>query len=405
MSEPIKKKNKIKPESYSPKTPKLVNILSEAQRESSYPDTFILPDKSTKIPPEIKHYGPAYESFANEFSHFLDYTGQGYGFIYDGDWCKDRSYTIADIFTGHAMEPAPLFFPEEVDFLWKTTGFSSCHTFYANPANGVYMSEPDMKEAIKYALYTLEQPVILPHESHWWGSIIVGYKDNGNVLVVYYYPPHFMDMENNAQYQIEEIRDWYNDNTSLFIAGKREKVLSLMDIYREGFRRIRTCLEVNIRGEKRHYYDEWEAFLRMSADEMITTVKYNGKVPGGDHGLLEDGASDDKIWSFICSAHDSTWCNMAERRYYVMNFFRQAKEYFPEEKDALQALDNHFWYTNEIMGNQANGYGSEIGDPANAEIFKKPDVRTRMADCVRRFKDADEKGLELVEEFMARLEM
>ena len=87
MSEPVRK-IKPAPESYSPKRkPMILNMMEEMKKEINYPVNFTLPDKSTKIPPEVKHYGPAYERFANEFAHFLDYTGQGYGFIFDNDWC------------------------------------------------------------------------------------------------------------------------------------------------------------------------------------------------------------------------------------------------------------------------------------------------------------------------------
>ena len=403
MSEAMKKQVRTTPESYTPKKPEILNMAKQVQNESGYPESFILRDKSTAIPPEIKHYGPAYAAFGNEFSHFLDYTGQGYGFLYDGDWCKDRGYTIADVLTGHAMEPACLFFPDEISDLWKKAGFHSCRKFYADPANGDYMSRADMKEAIKYALCTLEQPVIIPQGDRWWGSIIIGYKDHGDVLLIYYFLPYFMDMGNNAQPKIEEISDWYNDSASLFIAGKREKILSLIDIYREGFRLIQAHLEASIHGEKRRFYDEWEAFLRLGTDEMIAEVKRTRTVPGGEKRTLTDESSAESVWKFICGAHDSTWCDMAERRYYVMHFFRQAKEYFPELKEELQALDNHFWYASEIMGNQESGYGSEVGDPINVEIFTNSEVRARMADCVRRFREADEKGLVLVDRLLERM--
>ena len=102
MSEAIKKQNPnlSNPDSYKPKKPEILEMAQKAQQGISYPEAFTLPDKSTAIPPEVKHYGPAYVPFANEFAHFLDYTGQGYGFIFDGDWCKDRSYTIADVISG-----------------------------------------------------------------------------------------------------------------------------------------------------------------------------------------------------------------------------------------------------------------------------------------------------------------
>jgi hypothetical protein len=362
------------------------------QKKVNYPEEFILPDKSTKIPPEIKHYGPAYVQFSNSFAHFLDYTGQGYGFIYDGDWCKDRNYTIAEIISGHATQPACLsVLPEKENYLWETIGFPSSKTFYANPANADYMSEQDMKDTIKHTLYTLGQPVIISQEN------VIGFKDNANTLIIYRYIPYWMNQENNAHPETVEISDWYNDNTKLFIAGKREKILSLIDIYKEGTRRIRDCLCENIRGEKQRYYSEWEAFLRMHIDEMITEAKRIRLVPGGEENPYGMTMNDENIWEYICASHSNTWCTMAECRYYVMNFFRQAKEYFPEIIDDLQELDNHFWYTSDIMGSR---YNKEIGDPVDAEAFKNPEIRVKMAACVREFKEADAKGLEMVEKLL-----
>jgi hypothetical protein len=56
-------------------------------------------------------------------------------------------------------------------------------------------------------------------------------------------------------------------------------------------------------------------------------------------------------------------------------------------------------------GNAEIGYGREVGDPIKPEVFEKQDVRERMADCVRIFRDADEKGLELAEKLLERLEI
>ncbi|MCL2433544.1 MAG: hypothetical protein FWD16_03385 [Clostridia bacterium] len=408
MSELPNKHIEQAPESYGPKTRPEIISQAENLTAAEFPASYMLVDKGVKLPPGIKHYGPAYAGFGNEFAQFLDYTGQGYGFIYDGDWCKDRGYTIADVMTGHAMEPACLFFPEQKDYLWKIAGFSLHDTFYADPAKKGYMSEPDMKDAIKYALCVLEQPVIMPQSSHWWGSLIIGYKGDGNVLVLRHYLPYFIDRDNNAQPKTEEITGWYKQDISLFIAGKREKALSLVEIYREGIFRIRDCLAENIRGQKRRYYDEWETFLLMSKEEMMAEVTRTGYVPGGcdgcENGKMKDDIHGADIWEKICTAHNSTWCDMAERRFYVMNFFRQAKEFFPELKDDLQALDDQFWRTSVVMGgNDGNGYGTEIGDPCKPDVFADPEVRARMADCVRRLREADAKGLEMVEQLCERL--
>ncbi len=405
MSQPIKKLNETSTESYSPKTPKLANMMEQAGMDKPYPVEFILPDKSTQIPPEVKHYGPAYVSFANDFSYFLDYTGQGYGFIFDGDWCKDRSYTIADVISGNATQPADFVTKEDTEYLWETAGFSLYHTFYADSAHSDYLNETDMIRVIKYTLCTLKQPVIIPQGEYFCGSIIVGYKDNGNTLLAYYYLPYFMDMENNAQPKISEVPNWYNKDTSLFVAGKREETFSLEDIYRKGVHRIYDCLNENINGEKRHYYDEWEAFLRMDKNEMLTEARRMGAVPGGQDAEVDESKTDEELWELICSSYSNTWSNMAERRFYVMNFFQQAKEYFPEINDEIQILVEHFMYANDIMGNRETGYNSEIGDPAKIEIFEIPDVRNRMADCVKKFREADELGLEKVKTFLEKTKL
>ena len=404
MSEAIKKPVRT-PESYSPKKPEIVRQIAEAINNQSpqyaYPESFILEDKSTQLPPEIKHYGPATAATANEFAFSLDYTGQGYGFVFDGPWCKDRSYTIANILSGHAMEPAPVFSKKGADYLWKTAGFPFCHTFYANPDNGDYMTMQEMKDAFKYALCVLKQPVVIPHSEFFCGSIVIGYKDSGDTLVTFRYNPYFMDMENNAKPIVEDVSDWYSSDTALFIAGKRENILSISNIYNEALRRIRDCMDENIRGTKQNYYSNWESFLRMSVDEMIAEVRRTGLVPGGEHGANDvynrREESAENMWKFICRTNDTTWCNMAERRFYVMNFFQQLMEFYPNFTDNMQALADHFWHTNTIM---ADRYGHEVGDPVNIEMFKNLDVRARMADCVRQFKEADAKGFEMVEKLL-----
>jgi len=90
---------------------------------------------------------------------------------------------------------------------------------------------------------------------------------------------------------------------------------------------------------------------------------------------------------------------MAEARFYVMNFFGQMNEFFPELKEELKELENHFYYTQDIMGSQ---YNKEIEDPVKPDVFENQDVRNRMADCVKRFREADEKGLEMVESFLTK---
>ena len=69
----------------------------------------------------------------------------------------------------------------------------------------------------------------------------------------------------------------------------------------------------------------------------------------------------------------------------------------------MKELGDHYMKANTIMGNRETGYGSEIGDPVKPEIFEKPEIRARMADCVRRFRDEDEKGLEMIEKLTERI--
>ena len=407
------KRQKQSPENYSPDMPVLAKMLEQAKMEKEYPSEFILPDKSTKFPPEVKHYGPAFVGFLNEFAYFLNYTGQGYGYIINGDRCNDRSYTIADVISGHAMQPvnfttqpADDVTKEGIECLWKTAGFPLHHTFYADPSHKDYLSEADMKNLIRYTLCFTEQPVIVPQDYiGFFGSIIVGYKDNGNILLAYHFVPDFA-AENNTIPQIKELSDWYNNDTSLFVAGKRIEMLSLEEIYRKGIFKIYDCLDSNINGDKRYYYDEWESYLRMNKSEMLEKARQIGYIPGGENANIDKTNTDEEIWNIICRSYDCTWCSMGERRYYVMHFLNQAAEHFSEVRDELQELASHFWNASNIISNKESGYNSEIGDdPVNSEILQKQDVRMRMADCVRRFREADEIGLKKIKTVLQKLEL
>jgi hypothetical protein len=235
MSDTAKKLNQV-PDSYSPKKPEIACIIKEAQRESKYPEAYTLPDNSTVVAGETSHNCPGYVTFANEFSYFMDYSGQGYGFIHRNEnWRCDINYTLADIITGYAMRPSCLdVTQEELDRLYTVVGYPSRQTFYANPLLGEYMDKSAMKEAIKYTLCTLGQPVLLsPIESRFFGAIVIGYKDNGDTLVTFGYPPYFIAPD-NTQPVIEDITDWYQDKTTLIIIGKRQKPLSEKELYLAG---------------------------------------------------------------------------------------------------------------------------------------------------------------------------
>ena len=350
--------------------------------------------------------------FANEFSYFLDYSGQGYGFINGGDghgWRSDVNYTLADILTGHAMRPACLRpTRDELHHPYRVAGFSP-RTYYADPAKGEYKSEAQMKDVIKHALCTLGQPVILPVKSRYFGSVVVGYKENGKVLVTFGYPPYH-EAPDNTKPQLMEVADWYNDKTELTIVGLRQSTPDVKEMYQEAFRQILAYFRAGIHGKDQHYYEEWESFLRLSIDDMMAEVKRTRRVPGSAMvgGELPPGEiTDQQIRKAIHLIADPTWCEMAERRYYLWHFFRQAVQHFPDETGALLALANHFLKSCEIMGDK--GYISEVGhSPANEindEAFEKPEVRVRMAEHVSRFREADAQGLAMIETLLTRMKI
>ena len=332
------------------------------------------------------------------------------GFVYEGDWRKSKDYMYADVITGHAMRPSAGLIPtcDELYRVYKTAGFNPT-AYFADPKNADFMNESDMKEIIKYALYIFRQPVILPTQNNLFGAVVVGYKDKGNTLLIYGFKPYFMDMVNNAQPVIEEIANWYDNKTVLTVVGKREKTVSEKEMHREGLQQIHTYLDANIHGVDRHYFDEWESFLRLSKDDMISQVQRTRIVPGGEHAQLEEVLNYESMWKIICISHDSTWCNMAERRFYIAQFLYKIMDIYPAiTKDSMKNLADHYWESSKIMGgdyggNAKIGYGREVGDPINPEIFEKQDVRERMADCVKIFKEADAKGLEMVEKLLKHI--
>jgi len=395
MSEPAKKPCTA-PESYSPKEMPEIMKLAQARGSTEYPGEFILPDGSTPIPPEPGHNCPGYVTFANEFAYFMDYSGQGYGFIErNKGWRCDVNYTLADIVTGYAAQPCCLeVTPEDLDRLYRAVGFRERRVYDAAST-----SKPEMKEIIKHTLCELGQPAILnPIESRFFGAVVIGYKEGGDVLVTFGYPPYFIAPDNKEP-QIEEITDWYQEKTALIIVGPRENPLTVKDLYLFGLRQIRDTLCAGIRGEDRHYYEEWERFLRLKTlEDMMAEARRLGYVPGAQ--MFGEESLDDAIRALA----DPTWCEASERRYYIMHFLHQLAQHFPEEKKALKALDDHFWYTCEIMGNQKKGYISKVGhDPVNMEMFAKKSVRRKMAKCVRKFRKADTKGLKMLEKLMERM--
>jgi len=417
MSELNKKPEQTNPDSYSPKMPKLAGLMDEANNYQDYPEVYSLPDRRTPIPPEITRSSPAGVQFALEFSYFMDYSGQGYGFVNDsaGGWRTDVSFTLADIISGHALRPCSLA-PSAygLDKLYEAAGFPSCGTFYAGSEKDYYagpeitfcsnmeynVSESRMKDAIRYTLYTLGQPVILSPTQDWSrynvpaiGAIVVGYKQGGDILEVFYYTMF------STEGQTVEIKDWYNADTKITVVGRRENTPTAKELYTEGLRQIRDYLRAGVHGADRHYYDDWENFLRLSIDEMIAEVTRTRVVPGAN--MWRRGFQDENILKYIYQVADPAWCKMAEHRFYVMHFFNQAAEFFPNQRESLQELANHFGAVSRIMGKE---YISEVGhDPVNAEAFGNPEVRARMADCVRRFREADGKGLEMAETLLVHL--
>ncbi|MCL2665182.1 MAG: hypothetical protein FWE82_06180, partial [Defluviitaleaceae bacterium] len=396
-----------KAESYFPDKPEIVSAAIQARKNTGFPATFTLPNKSAAIPPEIKHIGPSYVPFANEFNYFLDYTGQSYGYVYEGDWRKSKDYIFADVISGNALRPVAGLVPtqNEINHIYKAAGFNPV-SYCANKTAANYMSEADMKETVRQTLHELRQPVVLPTDNNLFGAIVVGYKNDGDTLIVYGFKPYFMDMENNAAPVYIEVSDWYNDKTALTVIGRRGRAVPETEMHAEGLRSMRRYLNENMNGADKNYFYEWEAFLRMNKIEMISHVRRTQSIPGGEHGTLDMNMDDGAMWKAICAAHGSTWCNMAERRFYVAQFLYKIMGQYPAEtQNLMHKLADHYWESSKIMGGDyggdpKKGYGREVGDPVDPEIFERQDVRERMAICVKIFKEADAKGLEMIEEIM-----
>lgn len=403
MSDTAKNQNKTYSKSYSPKKPDILRMAKERLSQIEYPESFLLPNRSNNIPPQEGHNCPAYVTFANEFSYFMDYSGQGFGFIDFHGWRCDINYTLADILTGYAMRPVCLDVTVEgLEHLYHTVGLSY-QVFYANSLNGEYMNEADMKESIRYTLKVLGRPVILrPIEGAFFGAVVVGYEQNGDTLITYSYPPYFIAPDNTKP-EIKTVKNWYNIDTTITIIGERKEGILVKEVYKEGLRQVYAYLKEGVYGQDQVYYNEWKRFLRQNIKEMIAEVKRTRKVPSAYciGGILEDEATEERVLEVMNTIVDPTWCEMAERRYYIMHFFRQAALHFPEEKEAIRQIEKHFGWSNSLMG---DAYVKEVGhDPVNTEAFYKQEVRNRMADLVQQFQDADAKGLMMVEELLKRM--
>ncbi len=402
MSEPLKKPAPV-PEDYGPGIPPIMGLSRERQG-GGWPQSFVLPDRSTAPSFPYAHICPGYAPFANEFAYFMEYSGNGYGFEDMNGWRCDINYTVADVLSGHATNPASAPVSQDgLARLYRAAGFSP-QRLCGDPSSAAYASEEQMKEAIRRSLLALGQPVILSPVSHaFFGAIVVGYERGGEALVTYSYPPYFA-APNNCRPEIRPVERWYGPGTALTLPGERRGAFAVQDVYLHGFRQMRRGLAEGVLGEGLKVYEGWKRFLRLSVPEMIAEVRRTRAVPGADidPDMLDGALTDEKAMAGILTLVDPTWCNLAERRYYVQNFCRQAKAHFPGEAEALSAMVKHFWATSNIMGSD---YVREAGhDPVNAEAFAAADVRERMAECVELFQQGDRQGLQMVEALLSRID-
>ncbi|MCL2707677.1 MAG: hypothetical protein FWF03_01030 [Defluviitaleaceae bacterium] len=394
-------------EGYSPKKPEIVALAKNAQNKFDYPESFVLPSGCAEIPEGVRHAGPAYVGFANEFAYFMDYTNQGYGFVYHGDWRKSKDYALFDALTGYAARPAAHIKPTDAELLtaYGAAGFYP-EIFSADPDCENYLCEADMADAIKYALCALKQPAILPQAELFCGSIVVGYKNYGRTLIFYSLYPYFMRMEDNTEPRVEEVSGWYHGKAKLMIVGERANSVSELDISKAALRKLHESFSYGLHGGGKRHYDEWINFLRLSKNGMIGEVLKKRFIPGGSVGRLTEAEANERdIWDVICMAQDTVWCEIAEARFYIARLMYQIKELFPDCAEDLQTIGDHFCHASDIMGNERTGYGSEIGDPCDREIFSKNDVRERMAGRVADLMAADEKGLGLIEGLLKRMNL
>lgn len=351
----------------------------------AYPENFRLTPSHDNLILDIPRC-PTTVQFANEICYYLDYTNQAYGYASPNNWRCDLVYTLVNVLSGNAFNMADSLSDtmETREFVLDLLGFD----FFAYTAES--LNEADMKKFIMYYLNVNKRPVVLRYLPEcFFGGIVIGYEQNGDVLLSFNYET--FNFSPNLAPQVKKNTGWYKGDTVLYTVGERKSAPKLSDLYLRGLNIIRDTLVTGGKMNNESFYDDWQKILTLTNDDCLAELKRTKKVLGRFDVLNEEELTAENVLSVLTPVADPLWCEYAEKRYYGAHFIRQAKVHFPDIAESLEqaacCLDKIGPFVDEYIGKTGH-------DPVDMQKFGKLSVRKEMSEIVNKFKALETEFIE-----------
>jgi len=401
MSEPAKKSEQ-QPESYQPQKPEMMRALEEAAAANPYPESFMLDmaAQETDQFPGIRL--PETQPFTTSIRAFLDFTGQNYGYTVHTERRLDIGFTLIETLSGEAYADDRIMCdgnPNVADYegyksMFRSLGFESYEVVHTKDCE-----KDALKSRIMETLVRDKMPVIVDNLTECpIGCAVVGYEQNGEVLVGWNY--HVFDFSPNPQPQLFKKENWYEDAAYVAFIGKRTGNPALKSLYRQGVAAAyRTMTEDGETLRYARFFDDWKRYFMQTEDDCIEEAKHTHYIIG--YGMPPDSLFDDekRLRQELVRTIDPAYCAYAERRYYAKFFMRQAKDYFTAHEQALEEIACCFERISHEHMEQF--YNLVKGKPVDRKKLRKPAVRAKMAILIDKCRAEEEKAISLLEQIIA----
>ncbi len=386
-------------ESYSPKKPEILAMVEEANT-NIYPEHFMLYAAKQNSEAFSSPRCPEMQPFTTSIRAFLDYTGQNYGYVDIGGSRLDIGFTLICNLSGEAYVDdlhmcdgnATVADYEGYKNMFHAFGYRNYELIYTKDT-----TKEAMKNRIIETLTKAKTPLIVDNLVECpLGCTVVGYEKNGEVLIGWNY--HVFDFSPNPEPQIWKKENWYEDASYVAFLGERANCPELKELYQQGIiTAYNTLTDDGASIKNADYYDSWKRYFTQTEEECIEEAKRTHHIIGygtPPASLFDD---DEEIRKELVRTVDPAWCAYSERRYYAKFFMRQAKQFFPEQEDILEEIACCF---EKISHTHMEKFIGMVGYEVDRDQLRNPAIRAEMGELIEACRREEEKAIALLKQFI-----
>lgn len=378
-------------EDYSPKN---IPFLLDTARKAAgkpYPDSYMLPLPDLSAMASSLPRCPATVQLSNEISLYLEITGKGLGYVSPDNWRCDLAYTLTDALSGNIWSIVS----ENQESTSDRRKVLSDLGYEIQECHGNSTSLEEMKEILKSILYQ-QQPVVIRYlPEHFFGGIVVGYEEQGEVLLGLSF--NAFDFTPGILPVIKKNRDWYQADTLLYTLNNQTGQKDIKELYMAALQRAKASLFENGALQNKKIYRQWKRILSLSREELYKELQDSPEAFSRLKHLKPEERRNFSFPEILTPIVDPLWCEYAENRYYAAHFMRQAGKYAEEFTDSSHAaeLSELFEETARSL-DKVNPLAYEyIGkvdgiDPINLEKLSDDSIRKEMGSIVAQWEALEE---------------